>query len=339
MKKRITLLFALALLLNFNIAWCQNRRPDAVPAENPGKVLERSSAEFIKAAEELKRKGASSGLSPSQEDQLLLALHNLQRDDNSTAIYNFGIYHKYRDIWSARKNGSAPPVVLEIGPGANIAQGVIFAMTGTKKYYALDIYRDPQFYNRYSYEAVAALLSTVAPQLVSNKPDAVFRVEGDKVVFNREKIEYLYPRQSYDIPLSPGAVDYVFSHSVFEHITDPEATIKALFQLLPSGGLTAHHFDLRDHTDFSKPLEFLKFDAATWKKQFDKSNLHLYMNRWRLPDFKSMFEKVGFRILNVEPTSKIPVTENIRRSLHADFQKYSLDDLSVMSALIVAEKP
>lgn len=340
MKIRHTLLSVTAVMLSFSAgAWCQDQQPAAASADNPQQVLQRSSAEFVKAVEQLNKAGTPSGLGPSQQDQLLLALHSLQRVDNSTAFYNFGIYHMYRDIWSSRKRGTAPPVLLEIGPGANVAQGVIFAMTGTRKYYALDIYRDPQFYNRYSYEAVAALLSSVAPHSVTSKSETIFRVSGDKVEFNPEKLEYLYPHQSYDIPLSPRSVDYVFSHSVFEHISDPEATIKAIFQLLPSGGLTAHHFDLRDHTDFSKPLEFLKFDAATWKSRFDERTVHLYMNRWRLSDFKATFEKVGFRILKIEPTSKQPVTEDVRRSLHPDFQKYSLEDLSIMSAIIVAEKP
>jgi SAM-dependent methyltransferase len=339
MKIRHTLLFVTAIMLNFSAgAWCQDQHPAAAP-EEPRKVLQRSSAEFLTAIEELKKSGTRPGLEPSQQDQLLLALHDLERVENSAAIYNFGIYHMYRDIWSAQKGNVPVPVLLEIGPGVNIAQGVIFAMTGTKKYYALDIYRDPQFYNPYSYQAAATLLSTVDPHAVTSKAETVFRVEGDKVVFNPEKIEYLYPHQSYDIPLPASSVNYVFSHSVFEHISDPEATIKALFQLLPSGGLTAHHFDLRDHTDFSKPLEFLKFDAASWKSRFDERSVHMYTNRWRLPDFKAMFEKVGFRILKIEPTSKLPVTEDIRRSLHPDFQKYSLEDLSVLSAIIVAEKP
>jgi SAM-dependent methyltransferase len=138
--------------------------------------------------------------------------------------------------------------------------------------------------------------------------------------------------------LPPASVDYIFSHSVFEHISDPEATIKSIYRILPTGGLTAHHFDLRDHSDFAKPLEFLTFDAQTWKSRNEKFHGGS-TNRWRLPDFVAAFKNNGFRIHKVDVTSKLEVTEDMRRLLHPQFQKYSLEDLSAMSAIIIAEKP
>jgi SAM-dependent methyltransferase len=178
--------------------------------------------------------------------------------------------------------------------------------------------------------------------LIINKADAVFRVEGDKVAFNQERLEYLYPHQSYDIPLPAGSVDYVFSNSVLEHITDLEPTATNIFRVLPSGGLTAHHIDMRDHRDFERPLEFLKIDAETWKQRRGSTvtaAAGYNTNRLRLSDFIAALEKSGFRILKSEVTRKVNVTEETRASLHADFQKYSLEDLSVVSAMIVAEKP
>jgi len=274
-------------------------------------------------------------MAPSRLDQVLVQLHDLEKAEPSTAPYNFVVYDKYKSIWAERRENRPAPVVFEIGPGTNLAQGVIFVMTGAKKYYGIDLFRDAQFYNRYSYQAVATLLSTVAPHLITTKADSIFTADGDTIKFNTEKIEYLYPHQAHDIPLPPGSVDYVFSQSVLEHVTDPAATINSIFRILPSGGLTAHHFDLRDHRDFSKPLEFLKVDPKDWKGPESGYST----NRWRLPDFTAAFEKSGFRIQKVEVTSKLPVTEEMRRSLHSDFQKYSLEDLSAMSAIIIAEKP
>ena len=304
---------------------------------SPRLALELSTALLIKVAEESQRTKISVGIDPTRLDDALLALHDIGKRENSTAVYNFSIYHIYRDIWLERRKQSSAPVLLELGPGDNIGQGVIFAMTGAKKYYGLDIFRAAQFYNRAHYQAVAALLSTVAPKAIVSNVDSVFRIDGDKVVFNTKKVEYLYPHQSYDIPLPPGSVDYAFSSSVFEHISDPEATINAIFRVLPSGGLTAHHFDMRDHEDFSKPLEFLKLDTQTFKNR--DVPLHRSTNRWRLSDFVAAFKKSGFRVDKVEVTSRLAVTEEMRQSLHPDFQKYSLEDLAALSAIIVAEKP
>jgi hypothetical protein len=51
-----------------------------------------------------------------------------------------------------------------------------------------------------------------------------------------------------------------------------------------------------------------------------------------------MFESAGFKVLKVESTSRSPVNEEVRAGLHADFQAYALDDLSILSALLVAQK-
>jgi SAM-dependent methyltransferase len=277
-------------------------------------------------------------MAPSRADEILLLLHQQTVKRNSTAFYNFGIYNRFSGIWS-RYRKQPPTAILEIGPGRNLAPGVVFVMAGVNKYYGLDIYRDPDFYKRHSYEAVVALLTTVAPSLIKTSATEVFRIEGDTAVFNEGKLQYLYPYQSYDLPIPPGSVDYIYSNAVFEHITDPAATITSMFRILPSKALTAHVIDMRDHRDFSKPLEFLKEDREAWEKGYKAKNAHNHTNRWRLSDFKSAFEKAGFRILATDPIEKTNVTDEVRKSLHPDFQKYSLEDLSLVIAIIVAEKP
>jgi hypothetical protein len=147
---------------------------------------------------------------------------------NNTAVYNFFIYHIYHDIWLERRKQSPAPVLLELGPGDNIGQGVIFAMTGAKKYYGLDIFRAAQFYNRAHYQAVAALLSTVAPKAIVSNVDSVFRIDGDKVVFNTEKVN-ISIRTSLTTSFAAWVSGLRVFHSVFEHISDPEATINAFF--------------------------------------------------------------------------------------------------------------
>ncbi len=332
------LALALAVLTGLSVgAWYQYRA--GKEKSDPRQALEQTTAEFIAAVEMLKRDKKPLHISAARLDQAFLLLDEIGQITGSSLPYNFSIYNRYISIWSASRGSTPPSVLLEIGPGVNLGQAVIFLLTGAKKYYGLDIHRDAQFYSRYPYDAVVTLLSRYAPHAIVTRPEKIFRSEGDAVTFNSDAIEYLFPRQSFDIPLPAGSVDYVFSHSVLEHISDPDATIRAIFRVLPSGGLTAHHFDLRDHTDFSNPLEFLKVDAKTWKARFDEKTAYMSTNRWRLSDFRAAFERAGFEIQTVEVTSTVDVTEKVRRSLHPDFQEYPLDVLSAMSALIVAAKP
>jgi len=164
-------------------------------------------------------------------------------------------------------------------------------------------------------------------------------VKDGKAEFAKERLEYLYPQQSYDIPLPDGSLDYVFSHATLEHVADPDRTVQAIHRVLRKRGITAHQIDLRDHADFSKPLEFLKVDEHTWNEQWkDPKRAAWYLNRWRLSDFKGTFERAGFRILKLDINATFPVEESVRRTLAARFQKYSLEDLSATGVMIIARK-
>jgi SAM-dependent methyltransferase len=274
-----------------------------------------------------------------EQDKALLVLLDAGREASGSAVYNLEIFNRYSAIWRKHGKGGRSPSILEIGPGTSLAQGVLFVASGARKYTGLDLYTYSELYRPYGYTAAYGMLSLVAPASVRLKADEIYSISGDKVVFNPSRIEYLFPRQSYDIRLPDGSVDFVFSHSVFEHISDPARTIAAIGKVLRQGGLSAHHFDMRDHTDFSKPLEFLKMDERAWAARHTGNRSHLYTNRKRLSDFVKMFESAGFKVRKVEPTSTVPMSEEIRRGFDAEFQKYDLEDLAVVSALIVAEKP
>ena len=273
-----------------------------------------------------------------EQDQALLALIAAGRQTSGSAMYNFYIFNRFSAIWRSHGKGGQSPIILEIGPGANLGQGLLLVASGAKKYTGLDLYQPPELYNRHSYAAAYDLLNLVAPQSIRVKADQIYSVKGEQVVFKPERMDYLFPRQSYDIRMPDGSVDFVFSHSVFEHITDPDKTVTAIEKVLRRGGISAHDIDLRDHDDFSKPLEFLKTGEASWQARYTGEHKFTYTNRKRLSDFVAATERSGLKILKVE-TMKVPMSEEIRRGLHADFQKYSLEDLAVVRALIVAEKP
>ena len=272
------------------------------------------------------------------QDKALLALIASGRQTSGSTMYNFYIFNRFSAIWRTYGKDGQSPVVLEIGPGANLGQGLLLVAAGAKKYTGLDLYQPPALYNRYSYAAAYDLLNLVAPESIRVKADQIYTVKGEQVVFRPERMEYQFPRESYDIRMPEGSVDFVFSNSVFEHISDPDKTAIAIAKVLRRGGISAHDIDLRDHDDFSKPLEFLKTGEVAWRARFTAEAKFTYTNRKRLSDFVKATEQAGLKILKVEPIM-VPVSEEIRSRFHADFQKYSLEDLAVVRALIVAEKP
>jgi SAM-dependent methyltransferase len=281
---------------------------------------------------------ASSHAQEPVDDARLVAAVRHGLKTGSSAFYNINIANAYGAIWSKHGTKNVAPVVLELGPGTNIAQGVAFVMRGARKYHALDIYKDPKFHEPAPYEAVAALVAAVSPASVKTAAGGIFSVADGMARFNPERLEFLYPRQSYDIPLAAGALDYAFSNAVFEHVSDPEATIKALRRVLKARGLTAHQIDMRDHRNFSRPLEYLKLDPAEWGKVQAKLAPHLHQNRWRLAQYRESFRRNGFDIVAVDVNARVPVTEEVRAGLHPDFREYSLEDLSAVGAMIIARR-
>jgi SAM-dependent methyltransferase len=311
----------------------------ALSALDPFQAYRQRVSELNDARRVLYRKQGVTGAVINENERFLLETLHDYASRNSTSPYNFDVYKLYSGIQREYLGSERSARILEIGPGINLGVGFIFALTGAEKYYGLDIYMDPDLFAAPQYESIAYLLQLAGAGKPLRNVDSVMTVKDGKAVFAKDRIEYLHPRQSYDIPLPEGSLDYVFSHATLEHVADPERTVQGIRRVLRKGGITAHQIDMRDHAEFSKPLEFLKVDERTWNEQWkDPKRAAWYLNRWRLSDFKAAFDHAGFRILKVDVNATFPVDESLRRSLDARFQKYSLEDLSATGAMIIARK-
>jgi SAM-dependent methyltransferase len=309
------------------------------PPGDPSKAFKQVVSELKLARDALYRSQGVTGAVINENEQFLLQTLRDYAAHNSTSPYNFGVYNLYSGIQREYLRSNKPTRVLEIGPGNNLGVGLIFALSGAEKYYGLDIYMDPELFAAAQYESIAYLLELAGGARSLRKVGTVMTVKNGKVEFAKERLEYLFPRQSYDIPISDGSLDYVFSHATLEHVADPDRTIQSIHRVLRKGGVTAHQIDMRDHADFSKPLEFLKVDEATWKEQWkDPKRSAWHLNRWRLGDFEGAFQRAGFHILKLDVNATFPVEESLRRTFDARFQKHSLKDLSATGVMIIARK-
>ncbi len=274
-----------------------------------------------------------------QKEDLLGQLLDDLADRNGSSAYNMAILRKYQRTIDKTLGGLRNVRVVEIGPGRNLAVGVMFVLRGARRYSAVDIYQHPQLYEPTVYLNLRRLARAAGWSLSSGKFDRVVKIEDGKVHLDPDRIEWLYPHESYAFPMADGGADFVFSHSGFEHFNEPRKTIERIFQVLRPGGVTAHSIDLRDHRDFSRPYAFLELGAKEWRARFTEKNLHQYTNRWRAIDFRRAFEAAGFEILEDSRQEHAQVTEDLRRSFHKDFQGYFLAELSSTHLWIVARKP
>lgn len=120
------------------------------------------------------------------------------------------------------------------------------------------------------------------------KYEKYLRLENGKVAPRAEYITLLHgdirdPKIQAQIP----PADLILSVSVYEHLGDVEGVAAALAKLTAPQGAHLHFIDLRDHY-FKFPFEMLAYSEDIWKTFLNPTS---NLNRYRLPGYRSVFEK------------------------------------------------
>lgn len=169
------------------------------------------------------------------------------------------------------------------------------------------------------------------------------------------------------LDLPDGSVDVVFSMAVLEHVDRPAEVVAKCYALLRPGGWCLHAVDLRDHRDFSRPLEFLKLTPEQYRAATGDSE-----NRVRAGEWLDLFRAAGFEIaaarfqdvplqLNERGSSDLVdmaswplekffpagsleevrpwVSDQERAGFAAPFRDMDPRDLSVLGLLVIGRKP
>jgi hypothetical protein len=189
-----------------------------------------------------------------------------------------------------------PRTVAELGPGASLGIGLAAILSGSSRYYALDVVR------RAHVEANLVILGNLvelfrerAGSTIGGWPDfsaylnrdrfpghiltdgvLAESLSGDRVTAIRVAlqnpgksvdgitIDYMVP-WSRDSVLRCDSVDLAVSHSVLEHVTDLNATYRALNRWLKPGALMSHQIDFTSHGLSRKWNGHRACSELTWK--------------------------------------------------------------------------
>jgi hypothetical protein len=167
---------------------------------------------------------------------------------------------------------SLPEVVAELGPGSSFGAGFAALIAGARKYYALDLINHSNqasnlrifdelvrlFRARASIPASGAhslifpdLASYEFPHMLALESDALSdarlqAIRSDFVQGGRKFFEVAAPWTDSSIVKS-GSVDWLFSHSVMEHVDDLEGTYRSMALWLKPGALATHLIDFDSH--------------------------------------------------------------------------------------------
>jgi len=124
----------------------------------------------------------------------------------------------------------------------------------------------------------------------------------DAVLQDNPWLDYIiYP--GGEMPLPEEQFDIVQSFTVYEHLRQPETTIRETFRILKKGGLAIHLIDLGDHMyygiDPAKQFNCLRYGKKTWELM--SMNRSIYVNRIRVSGWRKLHQDAGFTIIEEKP--------------------------------------
>ncbi|HLW01565.1 MAG TPA: class I SAM-dependent methyltransferase [Ktedonobacterales bacterium] len=259
--------------------------------------------------------------------------------EKAEASYPLTVFHRHVTALEPLRGNLAGADVLEIGPGGNVGFALLALLAGAHSAACLDV---APLQQRETPELYATLVKTAAtfPDTYLVDPALLERARQDPDALAREllaRVTYHAPMDLARNSLPDASLDVICSHTCFEHFADPTGAAIQIARLLRPGGVTSHQIDLRDHRDFDHPLEFLAYSETLWRL----STSHMpnaVRTRWRASQYRAAFEKQGLEVVYQEVVHQITVTEQMRRRFARRFRKLSLEDLGILSLLLVARK-
>lgn len=214
-----------------------------------------------------------------------------------------------------------PPgaTVLELGPGDSIASAIIAAAHGASQTWLVDAgdfaRRDAHFYMMLALDLARHGLPV---------PDLTQAASFEDIL-EACNARYLTGglRSLKEIP--DGTVDFVWSHSVLEHVRRREMadTLCELFRVIKPGAYTSHNIDFQDH--LAGALNNLRFSERWWESPLFADS-GFYTNRIPAVVMHEMFRQTGFELIQ-EQFGRWPLLPTPRGALSAEFAGFRDQDL------------
>ncbi len=228
--------------------------------------------------------------------------------------------------------------ILEIGPGPDLGNALLFLDQGAASYTAVDRFNlsvvNDEFYKEileYSFdkERLQKVVNEIKSSLVRGKKN-----------ISLPEFKYLnFPAEDLAKNLGEQKFDLILSWATLEHLDSIDKFFSATAQVLAPDGTLCHLIDFKTHTGlvarfdplniyrFSDRIyNFLKFAGAPSRKL--------------LSDYLLALRSAGFSDLEIVNREKIIdfKIKKIKPYLARAFQDRGLEDLSTMTAIILAKK-
>lgn len=298
----------------------------------------------------------------------LVSIHGTGGTDS--ARYCYTVWLRHLSILYKNRFSKIPNTIAELGPGDSIGTGLAGLISGSKKFYALDVIEHTNIKKNISiFDELVTLFANhsalpddnefprVLPRLPSyNFPSEIFAknnlekfldksriqsLRNELVDMKKQKksIQYMCPWNDPKI-IENDSVDMVFSQAVLEHVEDLKHTYHAMYRWVKKGGWISNQIDFESHGLSDEWNGHWSFSDLTWK--LIKGNRPYLINREPLSKHLEYAQDAGFEIISVVPVKTFPSEEYIgtieRKKLAKKFRNMSEEDFTTTSAYVLARK-
>ncbi len=235
----------------------------------------------------------------------------------------------YKDM--NRFNSISNPSMLEIGPGDSLFSMIFSRKYSKNKFYFLDV---EDFANK-----DVNLYKKLIRKLVNKGYLKKFDIKADfsfDELISFSNANYMTSGLLDLKKLKNESIDYIFSHSVLEHVRlyELEELISQIYRVIKPGGIISHNINYKDH--LSESLNNLRFSEKIWESGLF-ANSGFYTNRVPAVKMHSLFKNIGFQIVQESFGSwkNLPIQ---RSKISNDFKLFSDKELSICTSSFIAHK-
>lgn len=256
--------------------------------------------------------------------------------------------------------GTAPRVLLELGPGSSLGTGLAAVLLGVERYVALDMedHRDPEHDIAILHELVQLYEARTAIRAGDNggivfplpltkapsteldpvlartlQPDFVAGLVAELRQGWGQRLQFVAPWQG-TTKVTPASVDWLLSHSVMEHVDDLEGTYAAFAEWVRPGGYMTHLIDFSSHTLADHWNGHWAIGDLTWSMM--RGRRPYLLNRQSRSRHLDLLRANGFEVLDEirdEPGDGLQPTDFAER-----FRDMQAADANVQMSFVVARR-
>jgi SAM-dependent methyltransferase len=291
------------------------------------------------------------------------SLHRRGTGGTVTARYCYSVWLRHLVLAHQHGLSAAPDTVAELGPGDSIGIGLAALLTGSRRYFALDVvaHANAERNRRILDELIELFRNAtpipgpdefplVKPELSDYRfPSDILTPERMAAALDPARIAKLKKdladggpdaMMSYKVPwhqhqaIDGESVDMVYSQAVLEHVDDLPVAYDAMHRWLKPGGTMSHQIDFKSHGLADRWNGHWAYSDLLWT--MIRGNRPYLLNRMPCSEHLTLLRGGGFELIH-EHRAKT-ASDYTQANLAQRFRSMSDDDLTTSGVYLLATK-